>query len=119
MSSLIINHNPLSTAPINMSGDVKHLKVVGDRFCQSGIYKLYWINCDYYYYGQALNLEKRKKEHLYALRKIKKKRLVLNAETGIYYTSITEASESSNINKSTFKNIMCGILKNKTSYILV
>lgn len=30
---------------------------------QSGIYKLYWENCEYFYYGQSIDLIDRQKRH--------------------------------------------------------
>lgn len=35
----------------------------------SGIYKIYWENNPYYYYGQAVNLQRRKSTHLESMRK--------------------------------------------------
>lgn len=35
----------------------------------SGIYKIYWSNNPYYYYGQAVNLQRRKSTHLESMRK--------------------------------------------------
>jgi group I intron endonuclease len=35
----------------------------------SGIYKLYWDNNDYYYYGQAVMIDKRIKEHIRTMTK--------------------------------------------------
>lgn len=37
-------------------------------FMDSGIYKIYWTNCQYFYFGQAVDLEKRKKQHLSRLK---------------------------------------------------
>lgn len=39
----------------------------------SGIYKIYWSNNPYYYYGQAVNLQRRKSTHLESMRKGKHK----------------------------------------------
>lgn len=36
---------------------------------KSGIYKIYWENNPYYYYGQAVNLNRRKSTHLESIRK--------------------------------------------------
>ena len=30
----------------------------------SGIYKLYWLNCEYFYYGQSRNINRRFRKHL-------------------------------------------------------
>jgi group I intron endonuclease len=35
----------------------------------TGVYKIYWLNCDYFYYGQSLNFRNRRKEHLSYLRR--------------------------------------------------
>lgn len=34
----------------------------------SGIYKIYWGNCEYFYFGQAVDLVRRKKQHFSRLR---------------------------------------------------
>ncbi|HLZ16552.1 MAG TPA: GIY-YIG nuclease family protein [Cyclobacteriaceae bacterium] len=33
----------------------------------SGIYRLYWLNCKYYYFGQSGNLTRRKNDHIASL----------------------------------------------------
>lgn len=48
----------------------------------------------------------------------KSKRLVLNLETGIFYDSVREASESANINKATLYNYLTSRY-NTTSFILL
>ncbi len=40
---------------------------------KSGIYRLYWDNNDYYYYGQAVNLARRKSTHTESAKKNKHK----------------------------------------------
>lgn len=46
-------------------------------------------------------------------------RTVLNLETGIYYDTIKEASESTNLKYGTFKSMIYGKNKNKTNCILL
>ena len=46
-------------------------------------------------------------------------KLVVNLETGIFYTSIKEAAEYNNINYSTLKNYLKGRCKNKTNISIV
>lgn len=40
---------------------------------KSGIYKIYWKNNPYYYYGQAVDLNRRKSSHIESIRKNKHK----------------------------------------------
>lgn len=37
----------------------------------TGIYKIYWENCNYFYIGQSINIEKRVLKHIYELNKNK------------------------------------------------
>lgn len=48
----------------------------------------------------------------------KVRKFVLNTETGIFYDSIIEASESINMNYRTFKNKVNGSKRNNTSFII-
>jgi hypothetical protein len=46
-----------------------------------------------------------------------KSKLILNAQTGIFYDTATEAIYTQNIKKSTFQAMLSGRLKNKTNFI--
>lgn len=61
---------------------------------------------------------KRSKETKSKMSKSRNK-IILNTETGIFYFGSKEASESVNINTSTFKNYLNGKAKNKTYLIRV
>ena len=44
-----------------------------------GIYKMYWDNNDYYYYGQSINLKSRFSGHLYDMKKNKHKNIKIQS----------------------------------------
>jgi group I intron endonuclease len=70
--------------------------------------------------GRKRNEETKQKMRLAQIGENRKSaKLVLNTETGIYYSTIKEACLSKNIPYSTLKHIFLGRSKNKTNLILV
>lgn len=69
----------------------------------------------------SIGVKGRPKEFLDSIREQgleKRRTIVLNTETGIFYDSIIKASESISMNYRTFKNKVNGSKRNTTSFIL-
>lgn len=66
---------------------------------KSGIYRLYWDNNDYYYYGQAINLSRRKSTHIESANKNKHRNPKIQSLVNKYGMFNFEIIEYSTIEK--------------------